>query len=219
MVPSLCRTSKRRFGDGRTPLVRRRAWVMQSRDGGFEFSTPMFVNEACGGATAGFSLSALAVDASRTASKDRLYFGCNQARPSSVVIGASADRGRSWTAVSDVAATRDTLLRRKIMAMTVDAQGTLGVVWLESGHNPAGACADDVYFGVSVDGGQTFLPPARVATAPSCGDKALNGQAWAGDYFGLVADGKGQFRLLWSGVRDHLFQLQLSTIVVASSPR
>jgi hypothetical protein len=39
-------------------------------------------------------------------------------------------------------------------------------------RNPVGRCAEEVYFGASVDGGQTFLPP----------DGAVHGQAWSGDY-------------------------------------
>jgi hypothetical protein len=176
----------------------------------------MFINEACGSATSGFSLSALAADESGGAFKDRLYFACNQATPSAVVVGVSADRGNSWSVVKDVDERADTLARRKFMAMGVNARGVLGIVWSESGRNPLGPCADDLYFSASVDGGQRFLRPERVSRAQSCADRAANGGAWPGDYFGMVADQRGRFRLLWSGVRNGLLQLHLSTIAVTT---
>jgi hypothetical protein len=204
------------LGDGRTRMLRRRAWLMLSHDGGFDFTRPMFINEACGSATSAFSLSALAADASTGAFKDRLYFACNQATPSAVVVGASADRGNSWSVVKDVEERADTVANRKVMAMAVNARGVLGVVWSESGRNPVGPCADDLYFSASVDGGQRFLRPERVSRAQSCADRAANGGAWPGDYFGLVADQRGRFRLLWSGARNGLLQLHLSTIAVTT---
>jgi hypothetical protein len=207
------------LGDGRTLMLRRRAWLMQSRNAGFDFSAPMFVNEACGSPTSGFSLSALAADASKGAFRDRLYFGCNRTTPSTVVISSSADRGESWSVVNDVRERVDTAARQKLMAMAVNIYGVLGVVWTESVANPAGPCADAVYFGASVDGGKSFLPPERVSSRPSCADPAVNGQARAGDYFGLVADEQGRFRLMWSGVRDRLLRLHFSTITVATPPK
>lgn len=204
------------LGDGRTKLPRRRAWVLPSRDGGFEFSLPLYVNDACGTSTGAFSRSALAVDASPGPSRDRLYFACNQASPSEVVVSASGNRGESWTATRPVSGARgDSTVTRKVMATTVNSRGVFAVAWVESGRNSAGPCAEDVYFTASVDGGQTFLPAERVASAPSCAVRALNGAAFSGDYFGLASDSQGRFRLLWSGVQDRLLQLQLTTIEVA----
>lgn len=203
------------LGDGRTKLPRRRAWVMGSRDGGFEFSAPLYVNEACGSSTRAFSLSALAVDASPGPSRDRLYFTCNQA--SEIVVSTSGNRGESWTAARPVSsgAAADTAVTRKVMATAVNARGVFGAAWRESGRNPAGPCAEDVYFTASVDGGQTFLPPEKVAGAASCAAAAANGEAFSGHYFGLATDAQGRFRLLWSGVREGLLQLTLTTIDVA----
>jgi hypothetical protein len=204
------------LGDGRTFLPRRRAWLVLSHDGGFDFSRPMFINEACGSATSSFALSALAVDESAGPFRDRLYFACNQASPSTVVVGASSDRGSSWSIAKDVEERTDTLARRKLMAMGVNGRGTLGIAWSESGRNPVGRCASDLYFSASVDGGQHYLQPERVSRAASCANQAANGGAWAGDYFGMVADQRDRFRLLWSGIRHGLFQLHLSTITVTA---
>jgi hypothetical protein len=207
------------LGDGATKLVRQRAWLMQSRDGGFDFSRPTFINEACGDSSRGFSLSSLAAGPSELPSSDRLYFACNQSRPSAIVLSASPDRGQSWSAAKSIDGAVDSLSRKKLMAMAVNASGVLGVVWSESGRNSAGPCAEDIYFADSFDGGKSFQHPERVAISPSCADAAVNGSAWAGDYFGLVGDNQDRFRLLWSGIRNGRFQLHLSTIVVTPASK
>jgi hypothetical protein len=208
------------LGDGATKLVRQRAWLMESRDGGFDFSRPTFINEACGDSSYyGFSLSSLAASHSELPSSDRLYFACNQSRPSAIVLSASSDRGQSWSAARSVDGAADSVSRKKLMAMAVNARGVLGVVWSESGRNPAGPCAYDIYFANSFDGGKSFQAPERVAISPRCADSAVNGSAWAGDYFGLVGDNQDRFRLLWSGIRNGRFQLYLSTIVVTPASK
>lgn len=206
------------LGDGRTKLVRQRAWLLQSRDGGFDFSRPTFIDEACGDSSGGFSLSSLAAAPSALPSSERLYFACNQSRPSAVVLSVSADRGQSWSAGKSIHGAVDSASRKKLMAMAVNARGVLGVVWSESGRSPAGSCADDIYFAGSFDGGTTFQPAERVAVSPGCADAAVNGSGWAGDYFGLIADDRDRFRLLWSGIRNGRFQLYLSTIIGIPAP-
>jgi len=159
------------------------------------------------------------VDVSPGPSRDRLYFACTQASPSEVVVSTSGNRGESWTAARAISGgAADTAVTRKIMATAVSSRGVFGVAWTESGRNPAGSCADDVYFTASVDGGQTFLPAEKVAGDASCAAAAANGEAFSGDYFGLATDAQGRFRLLWSGVRERLLQLHLATIEVAGTP-
>ncbi|MDB4914142.1 MAG: hypothetical protein JWM95_1786 [Gemmatimonadetes bacterium] len=208
------------LGDGRTMLPRRRAWLLKSRDGGFEFSRPLYVNEACGSSTAAFSLSALAADPSTGASRDRLYFACNQASPSDVVVSASDDRGESWTVVRPVGGLlADSTMTRKLMGTAVSSRGILGVVWVERGRNVGDRCAEDVYFTASTDGGKAFLPAERIASGAACAVSRENGEAFPGDYFGLATDSEGRFRLLWSGVGERLLRLRLATIeVVGASP-
>ncbi len=208
------------LGDGRTKLPRRRAWVLESLDGGFAFGRPKYVNEACGSSTTAFSLSSLAVGASDGPSRDRLYFVCNQASPSDVVVSVSRSRGESWTAARSVnIAMADSTVRRKVMATAVNSSGVFGVAWVESGRNAAGPCADDVYFTAAVDGGETFLPAELIASPTSCAAPDMNGSGRPGDYFGLAADTLGRFRLLWSGAHERLLQLRLATIEVAGARR
>ncbi len=57
---------------------RRRAWVTRSSDGGFTFSAPFFVTDACG-PPPGYRLSAFAADVSRGPYDGRLYFACRAA--------------------------------------------------------------------------------------------------------------------------------------------
>lgn len=203
--------------DGRTLLMRRRAWVVQSSDGGHQFSQPRFVNEACGGPAEGFRLSALAVDTTNGPFRDRLYFACNDPLTRAVLVHWSGDRGETWREVRAVHPARsDTAVSRKVMAMTVNGRGVLGVAWMEMLRTATGGCQDAVYVTTSADGGETFLPPSRVTRDASCPDEAVNGPGWMGDYFGMVSDDRGRFLLLWSGVRDRLLQLHLATIEVTS---
>jgi len=183
---------------------------MESRDGGFEFGRPRYVNEACGSSTKLFSLSCLAADASEGPSRDIVYFACNQASTSRVVVSVSGDGGESWTEARPIdAAPVDSTVSREVMGTAVSPGGVLGVAWVESGRNPAGPCADDVWFTASVDGGETFLPPTPIASPESCAAADANGSGFPGDYFGLATDTNGRFRLLWSGVREGLLQLDL----------
>jgi hypothetical protein len=203
--------------DGSALLMRRRAFVARSSDGGHSFSRPWFVNEACGGPAEGFRLSALAVDASAGQFRDRLYFACNDPLTRAVMVQSSADAGDTWSELQPAnAVAADTLVRRKVMAMAVNDRGVLGVAWLESRTENAD-CTEHVYFATSVDGGATFLPAQRVSHDGACALADVNGTGWAGDYFGIVTDRRGAFRLLWSGARGGLLQLHLSTIEVSSS--
>lgn len=202
--------------DGRSLLMRRRAFVTQSQDGGYTFARPGFVNEACGGPAEGFRLSAMAVDASADSTRDRLYFACNDPITRAVLVQTSADGGETWSAVTPVTAGQaDTAARRKVMGMTVNRSGVVGVAWLETRTGATG-CAEHVFFAASTGGGTRVLPAQRISSDSSCATSDVNGSGWPGDYFGMVSDQQGRFRLLWSGVRGGLLQLHLATIEVAS---
>jgi len=205
--------------DGRTLLLRRRVWVVSSSNGGSDFSRPMFVNEACGSPTVTFAQSDVAVDRSNGPFRDRLYFGCNQPATHQILVNYSADRGASWSAVKPAHATApgDTLLSRKVMAMAVNAQGVLGVVWNESRPGAPDPCFD-VYFTASLDGGDTFLPPQRVSSKTSCPTPALSGSGGS-DYYGMVSDDRGRFKFLWSGASAQVLQLRMAVIEVVGQTR
>jgi hypothetical protein len=200
--------------DGRTLLLRRRGWVVTSSDGGYEFSRPMFVNEACGSPT-GFAQSSLVADRSSGPFRDRVYFGCNQPATRQILINYSADRGATWSAArsAHTGEASDTLLSLKIMAMAVNVHGVLGVVWNASRRDARGPCFDG-YFAASLDGGDTFLPQQRLSSTTSCSDPALSGSGNS-DYYGLVSDDQGRFRVVWSGVSERVLQLRTVVIDVA----
>jgi hypothetical protein len=200
--------------DGRTQLLRRRAWVVSSVDGGYDFARPLFVNEACGSPTVAFAQSVLAVDRSSGPFRDRLYFACNQPATHQILVSYSADRGMSWSTVrpAHTAAPGDTLISRKVMAMAVNMQGTLGVVWNESRTDAGGPCFD-AYFSASRDGGATFGPQQRISNRTSCPRPPVSGSGGS-DYYGMVTDDRGRFRVLWSGAAGNVLQLQTLVIDV-----
>ena len=109
------------------------------------------------------------------------------------------------------AAPRDTVARREVRAAAVNGNGVVGVAWIEARQEAGGECAD-VYFAASLDGGETFLREARVNGAAAC-ERTDNGPARS-DYYGMVTDDRGRFRLLWSDPRDGLFALRTALVEV-----
>jgi hypothetical protein len=201
-----------------TELIRRRAWVVRSNDGGRTFSRPTFVNEACGPP---FRLSMLAADRSGGPFHDRLYFACNLPGESGVVLNHSQGGDDNWSAVVKVhSAAVDTTVRRKVMALAVNTRGVVGIAWTDGRHATPAADCYDVYFAASLDGGSSFLPERRVSESTSCPGTALNGAigrifaASGGDYIGMAGDVDGRFRLLWSDARNGTFHLRTSWVEV-----
>jgi hypothetical protein len=199
---------------GRTGLPRRRAWVVRSTDGGYTFSLPLFVNEACGPPPR-FSLSALVASASDGPYRDRLYFACNLPGGHGVSVSHSADSGESWSEPMPIHATMDSTWSRKLMAAATNRDGVVAIAWRDGRHQPGTDCFD-VYLTASLDGGATFLPEQRVTGTTSCSDRTLNGTGWSdgGDYFGLAGDGHGRFRLLWSDAREGVFRLRTALVEI-----
>ncbi|MBK7598131.1 MAG: hypothetical protein IPJ07_06230 [Acidobacteria bacterium] len=93
-------------------------------------------------------------------------------------------------------------------------------------------------FAVSVDGGESFLPPVRLSSAPSsrwgAGNFAFSPSTWSdlmknirvtflsaasrwgsgGDYIGLTADAEGVFHPFWPDSRTGTFQAMTSRVQV-----
>ena len=182
---------------------RRRAWVLRSTDGGTTFSTPLFVNDACG-PPPGFQLSALTADRSDGPFRDRLYFACRQHGGGPIVVNASADRGDTWSKPAVVGSAPVDAAARRIPGIAVNNLGVLGVAWIERRMRSGDRC-QEVQFSASLEGGTTFLTPQRVSTS-SCGDSPADAIAlrrWPtnGDYFGLATMADGRFRILWPEMR------------------
>lgn len=206
-----------------TELVRRRAWVVRSTDGGYTFSIPSFVNEACGPP---FRLSMLAVDTSSGPFHHRLYFACNLPGESGVILSHSKQSGEKWSPPVKVhSAPVDTTVRRKAMALAVNSRGAVGIAWTDARNGKPHADCYDVYFAASLDGGASFLPEKRVTQSTSCPESKHNGAIGrifapsGGDYVGMVSDATGRFLLLWSDARHGPFQLRSTWIEVNGDVR
>jgi hypothetical protein len=206
--------TERSGGDG--AFERRRAWVVRSTDGGYTFSLPLFVNDACG-PPPGFRLSALAADTSSARFRDRLYFACREKGGGAIVVNHSADRGERWS--TPVALTSpDTApgVEERIPGLAVNRDGVVAAAWID-GRTAAGHhCEQSVFMTASLDGGQTFLPAVRVSTTPACDDRVRAGarSPTGGDYFGLTATADGAFRLMWVETRNDLKQLVTTMVRV-----
>lgn len=195
-------------------LPKRRAWVVRSTDGGSTFSRPMLIGAACG--PPGFTQSSLAADVSTGPFRNRLYFACNSRETHSVAVSFSADGGSTWsTPVATSPALADSTVSRRVMATAVNKNGVVGIVWNEAFASAGSGCYQ-VVFAASADGGTTFFPAQRVSSAASCPNASVNGPNWGGggDYFGLAADERGRFRVVWADSRGGMFQLRTALVDV-----
>jgi hypothetical protein len=187
-----------------TLFERRRAWVVRSTDGGYTFSTPFFVTDACG-PPPGYRLSAFAADVSNGQYGGRLYFACRAAGGGPIVVTASRDRGETWTSPVRMQATSRDSVTYPIPALAVNDRGAVLVAWWGASGDANDACGTNLYASASTDGGKTFSPRALVATC-----------AGGGDYFGLVGVPGGRFRLLWPETRSGVRQLRTTLVEVAT---
>jgi len=184
---------------------RRRAWVVHSSDGGYTFSSPLFVTDACG-PPPGYRLSAFAADISNGQYDGWLYFACRAAGGGPIVVTHSRDRGETWSPVVRMQATGRDTVTYPIPALAVNDQGTVLVAWTGASGVSNDKCERNLYAAASTDGGRMFSPRTLVAAC-----------AGGGDYFGVTAVPGGRFRLLWPETRDGLQQLR--TTILQVSPR
>lgn len=221
-------------------------WLVTSNDGGVTFSPPVRIAAL---ATPGenlqtLRLSTFAVYAADSRSKqyrDRLYsawtdFSAGNPR---VVFTSSSDGGKTWRAPRPVDGQTPAGTIQYQPAIAVNDQGVVGVIWFDTrGLKPDGS-EYHVYFTASVDGGETFLPPVQLSSAPSyrwgAGNYAISPSAWGdpkknlritflsaaarwghgGDYIGLTTDGEGTFHPFWPDSRTGTFQAMTSRVRVA----
>jgi hypothetical protein len=201
-------------------LERKRLWVVTSSDGGQTFSHPMFVSEACG---SGGGFASLAVDASTGPSRDRLYLTCTNRDRNTIFVHYSSDRGEHWSAPVRANSAASEVIFRRTPSIAVNKDGVVGVTWYERQKDGAREC-QHIYFTASLDGGKTFLPEARVSSAPSCPDTPRNGgsaKRWpaGGDYSGLAAAADGSFHVLWSDSRNGMYQLWSARVQVNAAAK
>ena len=194
----------------------RRAWTIRSSDGGVTFSSPVLVTDVCG-PPPNFQLSALAVDSSTGPYSGQAYFACRTGSGGPVVVFASPDGGQTWHSAAVPVGSRDIDRDvRRVMTMTVNNQGVVGVMIVE--RRAAAAECLSVQFMASFDGAATFSAPETVSRSV-CRDSSSERMVMRrfptyGDYFGLAAVPGGGFRLMWAEMRDGMSTLVTSTLAV-----
>lgn len=133
-----------------------------------------------------------------------------------VLLARSDDGGRSWSGPTRVDRGPPTSLR-SMPNVAVDAEGVVGVTWLDGRHRPERSDCPAVYFAASKDGGATFRPEVRL-DGPACFGTAANGVAarrWrlgGGEYHGLAAAPDGSFRVVWPGSGTGVFQIWTAAV-------
>lgn len=228
-----------------------KGWVMISRDGGETFGKPLAVatgsyppkslEQEHGGRVQTFWQ--MAVDPSAGPYRDRLYaawtdYGTGLPQ---VMLTWSADRGETWSEPRPVGGPLPAGAYSYQHAMTVNKEGVLGVSWLDTRNHP-GSDRYDAYFSASLDGGETWLPPARLSSETSdplgTGNLRPSGTVWhdrqesirlsflsplnqfphGGHYVGLAADADGAFHPLWPDARTGTFQAWTTKVRVEHGP-
>lgn len=205
---------------GQRLLHHRRSWIGWSPDGGDTFAPPLLAWEQ----RSREAPWSLAVDRSER-HRDRLYLAVDghwsrtypapgERHPEDVpalFVVHSDDAGRTWSEPVTVTSGPG-WAHAEVPAVEVNGEGLVGVAWYDTRHDPGATCFD-VYFTVSLDGGESFLPEVRVTPETSCPrtveDHGAIARRWAfgGDYSGLAAGADGTFHLLWADTRSGVYQL------------
>lgn len=212
----------RRPGDRRR-LERQRDWMITSTDGGKTFSEPMLISEACHGAGGWSSIVAGNPD-SRL--RDRIYHLCAASQFNGIQLRYSDNRGERWSDAIRLDRTGNYEPYTRTPAMAVNKDGVVGAVWYDGRNDPSTIKGtfrcQDIYFTASLDGGETFLPDAKISSKRTCAASpehiptALRFPA-GGEYIGMVATPDGAFQILWSDNRTGTYQLRIATVKVKGS--
>ena len=103
----------------------------------------------------------------------------------------------------------DTSVAQRVFpAATVDGNGTLHTIWLDTRNSPSRQSCYDVYGTYSKDLGVTFAPNARVTRMIIDGNTDF-----LGDYFGITAEpSTGIAHPVWSNGGDLNGHLQTTTL-------
>lgn len=101
----------------------------------------------------------------------------------------------------------------------------VGVAWYD-GRNDRSTIkgifrCQELYFTASLDGGQTFLPEAKVSSDKSCPATPQNVQTAlrfpaGGDYMGVATTPAGDFHILWADNHAGRYQLRMATVKVGA---
>ena len=189
-----------------------------------------------------------ALDQSRGTFRGRLYLVWDDwdiARRAYIVrLAYSSDLGKTWntTVVSDDTSGHDP----GDPAIAVTRDGIVGVIWNDRRDDPRNRCWR-LYGAISIDGGASFLPNAKLSTAPTCTNSPSNWvlRTWyeydhwtepdrprpgfgltafiptrfpnGGDTQGLAADANGVFHAAWINGATGTLQLWYTAFAVDSA--
>jgi hypothetical protein len=174
--------------------------------------------------------------------RDRLYCVYTEIQDGRfrLMLTRSSDRGATWSAPRPVDASLPAGASEFQQMIAVNPDGVLGVFYYSTQGQPDRQHFD-TYFTASLDGGDTFLPKARVSSATShpfgsgnlrpgpFGSKdrgmtvvyttsGLSRWPDGGDYIGMTAAADGAFHPFWADGRSGTYQLYSATIRVGGEP-
>ena len=237
--------------EAKGPEWTNRYWFMTSKDGGATFSLPRKLALEEGGEIAGpfYHFPFFAIDNSDRQFRDRVYAvwvdpafdaqsQLNLPTPNEgrLLVSYSSNRGKTWSApvaIKIVIDGGETILNQPLQSMAVSKDGTVAVSWYDTRNTKAGQkdIVWDRYVTVSVDGGQSFLPPVKVssvgtnragifsknlvgAVASNNLVRLVSGTDGLGEYSGLTADADGTFHEFWTDGRTGTYQIWTAAIHV-----
>jgi hypothetical protein len=195
--------------------------IARSTDGGQTYQEAPTVAECT---LRDIGLPSLAVDATNSAFKDRLYlvWPDHTTRGQRVLFSRSVDRGKTWsrpTVLSeqieegDAANLHDAFLP----AVAVNNAGVVGVIWYDGRDLPPKTTGWNIRFRASHDGGETWPSSVRVTEENSVFMEGAN-LTWAGDTAGLAADADGDFHAAWIDNRTGVRQVWTAAIRANTKP-
>lgn len=185
---------------------------------GKNFSRPYLIT-AQAGLSKGFAVSA--TDCSGKY-KGRTYFvkntGTSSLRSNGLYVHYQDSIGDRWSKEIRIDHNNASEKFLRTAAIAVNKQGVVGVAWVDRRNDP-GLKKNDIYFTVSTDGGQTFLPEIRITDQSSDPQTLENGKAGerfisGGDYMGCVAKPDGSFQIVWADSRTNIFQIYTANVRV-----
>ncbi len=196
-----------------------RAWVHRVNPATGEMSEAYPVTDRPGGA--GGYLRLVADTSPESPFRDRLHFvralGSRE-RYEGIWINTSSDGGRTWSEDRRVDVFAEGPETRAVLAtVAVNRDGVVAISWVD--RRRADEELRDVYVTASLDGGETFLPPARVTGEGSSPRTEANADAAnkfsaGGHYMGMAARAGGAFQLVWSDSRSGHFGLRTAEVRV-----
>lgn len=186
-----------------------------SKDG-VNFSGPFLLTDKIGIAK-GFAV--MAID-QKSKYKGRVYFvkntGTDPARSHGLFLKYADDLNGPWSEDKRIDHNNAEEKFIRTSAIAVNHEGVIGIAWIDRRNDPK-LKKNDVYFTVSINGGQSFekeIPVTDVSSDPLTPGNGKTGERFmsGGDYMGLEAKPDGSFQVVWADSRTGIFQLYTSNI-------